>query len=148
MFPFPTLLLQDHLILNEIYVFQYLDECSTEITDLRSSGPIYISSPNYNLGLFYPKNTECVWLFTDNDFGTFIVTVLDFAAYWKDILAISYGDNTSEENQVAILRGTPQPLNFHIPYSKMWIRFTSPSWGATHRGFLLEVYRDTEVGKM
>ena len=99
------------------------------------------------MGLFYPRNIECVWRFIDHDFGTYIVTVLDFATDWNDILTLGYGGNITDESRVALLRYTPQPLSFHIPYFKMWIRFRS-YWGNIQRGFLLQVQRETELGKI
>ena len=149
--PYVTNLVQTlvtvHLIFNNLFVLLTLDGCSAEIPNLINNEPIYISSPNYDLGLSHPKNIDCVWSFTDHDFGTYVVTVLDFSTYWKDVLTISYGSNDTEESQIAVLRGSRQTLSFNIPYPRIWIRFTSPSWGSnTLRGFLLEVDRDPEFG--
>ena len=115
------------------------------MVNLTHNIPMYLSSPNYHLGLRYPNNVDCQWFFFDPIIGTFIVSVIDlFTEYW-DTLSIGNGINVVEESKVAELRENQFPETLLLPQRGMWIRFTSNS-AIRFRGFLLEVQRVPEIG--
>ena len=124
----------------------YSDKCSNEMINLTYNIPVYLSSPNYDLGLRYPNDIDCQWFFTDSVIGTFIVSIIDmYTEYW-DRLSIGFGTNVVEESKVAEIRESQFPETILLPHREMWIRFASNK-AIRFRGFLLEVKRVPEIGR-
>lgn len=124
----------------------FIDDCSVEISNLTDSDPIYVTSPNYNLGLPYPNNVDCVWLFTDFVTGTYIITIIDLSTEWWDLVSVGFGVIVTEESQGVLLRGWAFPSTILVPHLNMWLRFTS-NHAVGFRGFLAEVERRPGTGK-
>ena len=107
---------------------------------------MYISSPNYDLGVYYPNDVDCRWYFADKIIGTYIVTIIDMETQYWDTLSLGFGDKVVEESRVALLRERYFPSTILIPHTRMWIRFHS-NHNVRFRGFLLEVERIPKEGK-
>ena len=131
--------------MNVNYFCLIADECGTEMLNMTNSIPVYISSPNYNLGLRYPNDIDCQWFFTYATIGTYIVTVIDLQTEYFDTISAGFGGNIVEESKVALLRETTFPATILLSHKQMWIRFTS-NHAVRFRGFLLEVKRTSEIG--
>ena len=123
----------------------YTDQCGNEMVNLTHNIPIYLTSPNYDLGLRYPNDIDCQWYFTDPIIGTYIVTVIDMYTEYHDTISIGFGTYTVEEGKVAILRENGFPDTILLPHKDMWIRFESNE-AVGDRGFLLEVIREPKIG--
>ena len=108
--------------------------------------PVYLSSPNYDLGLRYPNGIDCQWFFTDPMIGTFVVSIIDMNTEYWDTLSIGFGTNLVEESKVAEIRESQFPETVLLPHREMWIRFVSNK-SIRFRGFLLEVKRVSEIGR-
>ena len=117
------------------------------MVNLTHNIPVYLSSPNYDLGLHYPNNIDCRWFFTDSVIGTYIVTVIDMYTEYFDTLSIGLGTYMVEESKVAILRESRFPETILLPDRDMWIRFESNGAVGDH-GFLIEVQRDPKLGTL
>ena len=117
--------------------------CGVEITNLTTTGPIYLASPNHPLN--YPSNVDCVWLFIDDTPGTYIITIMDFVTEWWDDFMMGHGTAVSPESQGVRISSMYYPKTIVVQEMGMWVRFVS-NHEVEFSGFLVEVERKHEQG--
>ena len=125
----------------------YSDQCGAEVSNVSTRDPIYVSSPNYELGLYHPNNLDCEWFFSDIVPGTYIVTIIEMLTEYWDTLSIGFGATVNDGSRGVLLRGWEFPSRILVPHLQMWIRFVSNN-AAMFPGFVLKIERQSGTGKV
>ncbi|XP_072044919.1 tolloid-like protein 2 [Amphiura filiformis] len=118
------------------------DSCGFEFANLTSSNPIYLASPGYPGN--YPPNINCIWFFTENTPGTYVISILDLETEWADMLSIGTGPLVSSESTIVQRSLWQFPRTVLIPEWEMWISFSSNDW-VQYRGFIVEIIRTDNI---
>ena len=98
---------------------------------------VNVSSPNYPM--YYFDNQECIWYFTKNGNGTFVIEVIDILIETYDAILIGSGADHTEADSVLLSTNLilPEGTTIMKDEEHMWMIFRS-YLSRRQRGFKME----------
>ena len=115
-------------------------ECGTRYITMALGDAVNVSSPNYPL--YYYDNQNCIWYFTKNGNGTFLIEVMDVLLYRhlrSDLLSIGHGADIAQSDTIILSTDHIIPAGTMITTDEeqMWMTFRSnPAY--RQKGFEME----------